>query len=144
MSQIIIMPLVAGLVAEALKFLIPGNQRSLSTKDLFSYSGMPSGHAAIVSSLAVIIGFQEGFNSSLFGLSLIFAALVLRDAIGLRQYLGHHGAVLNILIKDLRDDDVLQEHYPHLREHVGHTKTQVLAGIIVGSAVSCLGYIIFK
>lgn len=143
MSQIIIAPLLAGVIVEILKFVLPGNHRHFSKKNLFSYSGMPSGHAALTSSLTLAIGLQEGFSSPLFGFSLIFALLIMRDAIGLRNYLGHHGAILNILIKDLKDDDVLEQHYPHLRENIGHTNIQVIAGIFVGMLVAYLSHIIF-
>jgi uncharacterized protein len=143
MYLIIIMPLIAGAVAEILKFIIPSNKKKLSFKNFFTYSGMPSGHSTVVASLVTIIGLREGIDSVAFGFSFIFALLVIRDAIGLRQYLGHHGAVLNVLVKDLRNDNVLEEHYPHLRENIGHTHLQVLAGIVTGVLVSVIGYIIF-
>jgi hypothetical protein len=144
MYLIIILPLVAAALAEVLKFLIPQNKRSFSLKNLFSYSGMPSGHAAIVSSLTTIVGLREGIDSTFFGLSFVFAVIVLRDAIGLRKYLGMHGKVLNILVKDLKEDDVLTEHYPRLLENIGHTNLQVFAGLFVGILTSIVGYIIFK
>ncbi|OGF28243.1 hypothetical protein A2477_00040 [Candidatus Falkowbacteria bacterium RIFOXYC2_FULL_47_12] len=139
----LIIPFVAAGVAEMLKFVLPGNRRKLTVKNFFAYSGMPSGHAAMVVALATIIGLTEGFASPLFGFSVIFAAIILHDAVGLREYLGIHGKVLNVLVKDLRDDKVLAEHYPRLQEHIGHTYMQIFAGALVGMAVSVIGYYIF-
>ena len=143
MYLIIILPLLSAGVAELLKFVLPDNRRKLTLKNLFAYAGMPSGHAAMVLSLATSIGLTEGFTSALFGFSVIFAVLVLRDAVGLREYLGIHGKVLNVLVKDLRDDKVLAERYPRLQEQIGHTYTQVFVGALVGIAVSVIGYYVF-
>lgn len=142
--QLIIFPLISTLIAQAIKIILsPKSKRKLSWKMLTSYSGMPSGHTAIVISLATIVGLKFGWTSSLFAFSFIFAFLIIRDAVGLRQYLGRHGKVLNALVKDLKDDDLLDEKYPHLLERIGHTPLQVLVGGIVGFLVSVVGYYFF-
>ncbi len=141
MHQIIILPLIAGLLAQVLKFFIRSNKLKPSFKALTTYSGMPSGHSAIVTSLAVIVGLQEGWDSSIFAVSLVFAILTIRDALGIRQYLGQHGKMLNILIKDLDDDNVLTQKYPHMLERIGHTPIQVFVGSILGLIVSLIGFI---
>ena len=109
-----------------------------------AYSGMPSGHSAIVISLATIVGFQEGLHSPLFAITIVFAVLTIRDAIGIRQYLGEHGKILNILVNDLKNDDVLEQKYPHLLERIGHTPMQVIAGSVLGFLVSLIGYLILN
>ena len=104
---------------------------------------MPSGHSAMVSSLAAITGLEFGLASPLFAISFIFALIVIRDALGIRQYLGQHGKVLNILVKDLRDDQMLDEDYPRLLEKIGHTPAQVAVGAAIGILISAIGYMIF-
>ena len=101
---------------------------------------MPSGHSALVISLAPITGLAEGLDSSSFAISLILAVIVIRDAIGIRRYLGEHGKILNILVEDLKDDRVLDERYPHLLERIGHTPLQILAVSLIGFLVSIIGY----
>ena len=101
---------------------------------------MPSGHTATVSSLAMIILLRDGFTSSSFALALVFMAIVITDAIGLRNYLGQHGQTLNILVKDLEEDYFLDNAYPKLLEHIGHTPLQVIIGAIIGFSVSLIGY----
>lgn len=139
--EIIILPLLAGSLAQIIKFLLStSGRRMFKLKDIVAYSGMPSGHSALVISLATITGLVEGWQSSAFALSFVLAIIVIRDALGIRRYLGEHGKVLNILVKDLRDDKVLDEHYPHLLERIGHTPLQILAGSAVGFLVSIIGY----
>ncbi len=140
MYQILLLPLFAGLLAQVCKFLIKANGQKLQWKNLASYSGMPSGHSAMVISLATIIWLNEGFRSPFFAIALILAIIVIRDALGIRRYLGQHGKVLNVLVKDLKEDEMLDQTYPHLLEKIGHTPSQVLAGSIIGFAVSLLGY----
>jgi len=140
--QLIILPLVSALIAQIIKFIISPS-RKFNWNSLTSYGGMPSGHTAIVISLATIIVLKYGWTSPLFAFSAIFAFIVIRDAIGLRQYLGRHGKVINALVKDLKDDDMLDEKYPHLLEKIGHTPVQVLIGGIIGVAVSAIGYWFF-
>ena len=102
---------------------------------------MPSGHSAIVVSLATIVGLAEGFDSPLFAICFVLAIITIRDAIGFRQYLGQHGKTLNILVKDLKEDELLDESYPHLLEKIGHTPLQVLVGSLIGLLVSLIGYL---
>ena len=105
---------------------------------------MPSGHSAIIISLATIIGLEEGFSSSLFAVSVVMAIIVIRDALGIRRYLGEHGKTLNILVKDLGNDNVLEAKYPHLLEHIGHTPLQVFIGSLMGLIISVIGYILLN
>jgi len=137
---IILLPLVAGGLAQIIKLFIKSNHARFDWKSLLAYSGMPSGHSAIVVSLAAIMGLIEGFDSPLFALAFVLAIIVIRDAVGIRQYLGQHGKVLNALVKDLKEDWVLNETYPHLLEQIGHTPAQVIAGSLLGLVVSLAGY----
>lgn len=136
----LVLPLGAGALAQLIKFFIRSNQKTIKLKNLLAYSGMPSGHSAMIVSLATIVGLIEGITSPLFGVTVVLAVIVIRDALGIRRYLGQHGRTLNILVKDLSDDQVLEEHYPHHLERVGHTPIQVLAGSLLGLAVSLIGY----
>jgi uncharacterized protein len=145
MYQILLLPLIAGVViAQSLKFLITSNHQKFNLKNYAAYSGMPSGHSAMVISLATIIGLKEGFDSAIFAFSVIFSIIIIRDALGIRRYLGQHGRILNILVKDLKDDSFLDEKYPHLLERIGHTPAQVLVGAIIGFLTSLIGYIILN
>lgn len=138
--KIIFLPILAGFIAQVIKFSIRSNNQRFRLKNILAYSGMPSGHSALVVSLATIVGLTEGPESSVFAISLILATIVIRDAIGIRRYLGEHGKTLNILVKDLKEDEFLDEHYPHMLERIGHTPLQIIAGSIIGFLVSLTGF----
>lgn len=139
--HILLLPIIAGLIAQGIKFFIRANRQKFNFKNILAYSGMPSGHGAMVISLATIIWLEDGWRSPLFALSVILAIIVLRDAVGIRRYLGEHGKVLNTLVKNLGDEYVIsEEKYPHLLERIGHTPAQVMAGTLIGFIVSFLGY----
>jgi len=142
MYNILALPIISGLIAQTIKFLISSNGLKAGFKNLTAYSGMPSGHSAIVISLVTITALEEGLHSPIFSISVILAIVVIRDALGIRRYLGQHGKVLNILVKDLGDDNVLEAKYPHLLEKIGHTPAQVLAGSLIGFLVSLAGWFI--
>ncbi|MFA6170984.1 MAG: divergent PAP2 family protein [Patescibacteria group bacterium] len=140
MYDVLLLPILAGLMAQFIKFFIRTNNYRLTWHNLFAYSGMPSMHTAIVSSLATIVALKEGLGSPIFAVSFVLAAFIIRDAFGLRQYLGAQGKVLNVLVNDLKEDDLLDRNYPRLLEKIGHTPAQVAAGAILGLSVSLLGF----
>lgn len=139
----IILPVIAFSIAQGTKFILRTyRQKKIDWRNIFSYSDMPSGHSAVVISLLTIIALVNGLNSAAFAISFVFAAIVITDAIGLRNYLGQHGKTLNILVKDLKEDDFLDDFYPQLLERIGHTPLQVIAGALIGFLVSYLGFIL--
>ncbi|NTW22235.1 divergent PAP2 family protein [Candidatus Falkowbacteria bacterium] len=142
MYQILLTPLVAAVIAQVSKFFIGANHLKIGVTNLVAYSGMPSGHSALMISLVTIIGLELGIQDPLFAVCVVLTILVLRDAVGLRRYLGQHGKVLNILVKDLKDDEVLDYKYPALLEKIGHTPAQVAVGSLIGFLVSLASYFI--
>lgn len=144
MYEIILLPILAGLTAQLIKFFINSNHLKVSLTALTAYSGMPSGHSAMMFSLSTIVGLTEGFDSALFAVCLILTTLIIRDAVGLRQYLGQHGKTLNKLVKDLDEDKMLDNTYPHLLEKIGHTPMQVIAGSVLGILISWIGFLLLN
>jgi uncharacterized protein len=143
MYQILITTLVAGLIAQLSKLLVASNGMKFNWHSLSSYSGMPSSHAAFVVSLTTIVGLTENFTTPLFAVCFIFSLLVIRDALGIRRYLGQHGEIINILVKDLKEDRMLDEVYPKLLEKIGHTPAQIVAGSLIGLFISLASFLIF-
>jgi len=142
---VLIVPFAAAALAQGIKISIRQKGQKLTIKDffVFTYAGMPSGHSALVVSLTTIIALTEGLYSPLFAICLVFSAIIIADAMGLRNYLGQHGHTLNILVKDLKNDEVLEHRYPTLLEKIGHTPRQVLAGSVLGLIISFLFYFLF-
>lgn len=145
MLQIIIAPLAAGLIAQLGKFLIKSNDLKFNWQSFTSYSGMPSSHAAMIISLTASAGLTQGFSSPLFFVCLVLSFFIIRDALGLRQYVGRHSQILNSLVEDLSDKKIiLAEKYPSLIEKIGHTPRQVIAGSVLGILTSLICYNIFQ
>jgi acid phosphatase family membrane protein YuiD len=104
---------------------------------------MPSGHSATVSSLAVICGLICGTGTAEFAIAAIVAIVVCHDAMGVRRETGRQAVVINDLVEafnELSKKDVLPE--VKLKEFVGHTPVQVLAGILTGIADAVLLYLL--
>ncbi len=141
MLPYLIYPIIAFGLAQGTKvFLKSLNKKKFRWRDLFAYSDMPSGHTATVTSLMMIVGLRDGIFSASFAVSFVFMTIVITDAIGLRNYLGQHGKTINVLVKDLKEDDVLDNYYPKQLEHIGHTPLQVIIGAVIGISISLIGW----
>ena len=119
--------------------------KKLSWERLIGDGGMPSGHSATVASLATLSGLLCGFFSFEFGATAILAIIVCHDATGVRQETGKQAVLLNEMIRAFEDlgKDALPE--VKLKEFVGHTPIQVLAGILIGiSNAALLYFLIFQ
>jgi len=143
MYSILVLPILSIAITQTIKLIINSNQQKFEFKNLIAYSGMPSGHSAMVVSLAAIAGLETGWHSPIFAISVILGIIVIRDALGIRRYLGQHGKTLNILVKDLKDEELLDKKYPRLLEKIGHTPTQVIVGGLIGLLVSLVGFYFF-
>ena len=93
--------------------------------------GMPSSHSALVTSLCTTIGFQEGMNSPIFMLSLVFFFVTIRDAFGVRRASGIQAKKINELGKELGEKGAIEPYNP-IKEINGHTPMEVLCGCIMG------------
>ena len=105
---------------------------------LFGDGGMPSGHSATVSSLAMLSALTFGFDSFEFAVTAILAIIVCHDAMGVRLETGKQAIIINELTKAF--EALSKEDLPEvkLKEFVGHTPIQVLAGVCLGILAGCL------
>lgn len=139
-------PLVSALfafaVAQSIKFFtVWYKERRWDLKQLVGSGGMPSSHSATVTALAVGVGLQEGFGGSLFATSLILACVVMYDATGVRLQAGRQAEVLNQIVYELPAEHPLAESRP-LRELLGHTPPQVVAGGLLGVVTAAIIHLI--
>ena len=117
-------------IAQLLKVIINAViYKKIIWERLVGDGGMPSGHSATVSSLAVITGLSCGFGSVAFAIAGILAVIVCHDATGVRQETGKHSMMLNEIIQILENEDLPEV---KLKEFVGHTYVQVVAGMAIG------------
>ena len=127
-----VLALASGLAAQAFKIVIALVFRRRWQPGLFfANGGMPSSHAATVTTLSLLIGRQEGYMSSLFSISLIFSIFIIMEATGLRQEIGKQAQLLNELMDGVLAHRRLDQ--KRLRELVGHTWGEVGGGIVFGA-----------
>jgi len=134
--SLIFIPIIAGVLAQALKIIVSLFKRKFSWKEFNRYGGMPSSHTAITVALACELFMVEGASTASFAIAIVVAFLTVRDAVGLRRHLGNHGKILNMLVKELPDKEEYK--FPHLEERLGHTPWQVFFGAVLAIAVSLI------
>jgi len=135
-SKALVIPIAAWLVAQALKTIIQAiREKHLNIRYMVSTGGMPSAHSALVCALATTLGIIYGVGSSVFAISAFFAAIIMYDAIGVRQAVDKQSAILNHLLVEFPKTHLEFEHF--LRELVGHTRFQVIVGAALGILLAC-------
>ena len=116
----------AWMTAQILK--LPINYLSTKKWDwtvLVSPGGMPSSHSAIATSATLAIGLHDGFDSSLFALAVALTNIVVYDAVSIRRQAGFHFS------------------YKKLREVLGHTPFEAMAGVTLGLCVALIMWAIY-
>ena len=96
---------------------------------------MPSGHTALVASLATALYLETGF-SPLFATALVLTIVVIYDAIRIRTIIEKQSIVINALTK--HDND-----HPKLEENVGHTLREVFVSMLLSIIIPVIIYKVF-
>lgn len=137
LSPYILAAVFSWIVAQGLKYIFASikGRKLHSLRQLYLSGSMPSAHSASVIALLVVIGFKDGTGSAIFGLALLFAAVVMYDAVMVRRSSGEQGVALRWLFHKLKltPDEAF-------RTAKGHTPREVLGGIIVGIVVGVVVY----
>lgn len=110
-------------------------------KRFFGDGGMPSAHSSTVTSVTITAALWQGIYSPVFGLSIIFAFITMRDAMGVRLETGKQAIVLNKMLEHMADPDLAAD--IKLKEFVGHTPTQVIFGGVLGVIIAIVLHNIF-
>lgn len=133
-NKLVVNSLAAWAAAQIIKTIIYAiAHKELDWERLFGDGGMPSGHSATVTALAVTAAAEYGLSSGIFAVAAILAIVVMHDAMGVRLEAGKHAKALNALMdlvsSDLSPDD-------KLKELLGHTPLQVCFGALLGLVVA--------
>lgn len=123
----------AWFVAQVLKTIIYAIiNKTIRWERMIGDGGMPSGHSATVTSLAIFAGLRCGCGSFEFAVAGILAIVVCHDAMGVRLETGKQAMVINDLVEvfqKISEEQITEE---KLKTFVGHTPLQVLVGIALG------------
>lgn len=100
--------------------------------------GMPSAHSATVVALTSVIGLKDGFDSGLFALSFLMAAIVMYDAVMVRYSSGRQGDLLNRLLIEQKSK------LNTVRVAHGHTPWEVIVGAVLGLVIGSVVFFTIK
>ncbi|NMB18112.1 MAG: divergent PAP2 family protein [Erysipelothrix sp.] len=146
-------PLISALVANMLAQILKPLFHYLRTGEqkfglLAESGGFPSSHTSMVVGLTTAIGLQEGINSTLFFISIIFSLITIYDAANVRYYAGQNIAMTKQLIKDI---ETLTQHkfsdpiyLMKIKTVLGHKWVEVFGGIVLGILIPSLLFLFIK
>ena len=114
-NEILTVSIVGWFVAQVLKtiinFILLGK---FQLERMWGDGGMPSAHSATVCAMVIAAARSEGVSSAIFAVASVVAIIDISE----------------------KNSPFLQN--MHLKEMVGHTPLQVMAGMVVGIVVGCL------
>lgn len=115
--------------------------RRWNPKVLIETGGMPSSHSALMTGTASALGWQLGYADPLFALAAVLCFVVLYDASGVRRAAGLTAERVNGLVAaggGLVGGEAVAR---PLKQNLGHTRLEVLAGSLMGPAVALPGLV---
>ena len=153
-NHVLITAILSWFCAQLLKVIIYSiKNKTLNPERLVGAGGMPSSHSATVCGLAMSTARVAGFGSPIFAIAVVFALVVIFDAMGVRRSAGEQAKVLNNIVFNfhnwLGDDDAEESSLAHgedmeelpdkkLKEFIGHTPLEVLCGSLLGILIAIL------
>lgn len=141
-NDILLAGILSWLTAQVIKTILYAIiNKELDFTRLMGDGGMPSAHSATVTAVTVMTGLLCGFGSPVFAVACITAIIVMHDAMGVRLETGRQAKMLNemvALFEALGQPKLSME--KKLKEFVGHTPLQVLAGMLLGILVAVVYY----
>ena len=142
-NKVLFVGIISWAIPQHLKFIIYCLiNKKIDFSRIIGDGGMPSGHSATVSSMAIMSGLVYGLSSFEFAISTMLAIIVMHDAMGVRLETGKQAKIINemtILLKKIEGltTDFSEE---KLKEFVGHTPLQVMAGCVLGIVISFITF----
>ena len=138
-------PCLRWFIAQVLKTIINFIiTKEFNPERLIGSGGMPSCHSATVIALLFATIYCKGLEGFEFPMAAIFAIIVMYDAMNVRMETGKQAVILNLFLKneEIRSHlkDASKGEWPKiiLKEYVGHTPAQVIAGILIGIVIGYL------
>jgi hypothetical protein len=138
-NKVLVISVSAWAAAQLLKVLFSlVREKRLDLRYFVVSGGMPSAHSAMVCALATTVAMIQGLSSVAFAITAIVAMLIMYDAAGVRQAVSRQSIILNRIVKEFRVRRPRGEVERDLREFIGHTPFQVIAGATLGILIAWL------
>jgi len=140
--------LLANLCAQILKpFFLYRRTKRFDVHQTIASGGFPSSHSSTVTALCLSIGLQQGFESPFFAIAVVFAIIVIYDAVNVRYYAGKNIQLTKQLISDLEDKGEMVFSDPIYHEKIktvlGHKLVEAIGGICLGIGLTLCLYPFF-
>ena len=132
-NQVFMSAIAAWAAAQLTKILRDMLRGNFRWERLTGAGGMPSSHSAMVVATTCAAGLTAGFDSPFFAIAFVMSGIVMYDAAGVRRHAGRHARALNRIIQELKGEHPLKN--IRLKELIGHSPMEVLAGAIQGLVV---------
>ena len=133
--QVILAPILSLFVVQSIKLATDGIKGNYNLKNILtSYGGMPSAHAAVVTSLCTMVAYLEGLDSVSFAIAIVFSLIVITDTMVLRKFIDQNSRVVKKLVEKLSASE--QQEYPSIITKLQHTFPQVLVGALIGFGIA--------
>jgi acid phosphatase family membrane protein YuiD len=134
--------IIAGLsgwfIAQTIKVIVLSfTQKKFSFSWYLVPGDFPSSHSASILALTTVIGLQEGFNSGVFALAMGLTTFIIYDASVLRRAAQRQARSVNRLIEAIK----LNKEMEPLRDVLGHTQFEILAGSVIGILTGIIIYL---
>lgn len=144
--------IISWILAQIIKTILHSIKfKEFDAERIVGAGGMPSSHSALVVSVAFYTLRFKGLSSTEFAFAVLLAGIVIYDALSVRYNAGLHAKELNKLRKivDELDDEISQlsgngedpdidelVNQKQLKEFLGHTPIEVLAGSMLGIIIA--------
>lgn len=141
-NEILTVALLGWFTAQVLKTIINCIlMGKFELERMWGDGGMPSAHSATVCAMVIATARSEGIHSAVFAVACVVAIITMHDAMGVRRETGKQAVILNQMLEEWIE--VTEKNSPfiqnmHLKEMVGHTPLQVVAGAALGIVVGFL------
>ena len=141
-ESVLVTSVMAWFIAQVIKVITSLIQnKRFDFRRFVGSGGMPSSHAAFVTSLATAVGLERGFSGTDFAICAVFALVVMYDAAGVRRAAGQQARILNKLMEKWEKSD-FSDTDKHLKELLGHTPKEVFVGALLGITVALIRFML--
>ncbi|MBN1525577.1 MAG: divergent PAP2 family protein [Spirochaetales bacterium] len=134
LNKIFLSAIFSWFIAQVMKSVVeivknrPRSAVKILTYMFWATGGMPSSHSSVVTAIAAGIGFVNGVGDPLFAVTLFYALLVIRDAMGVRRSTGLQAQTINRILSVIDTERKIKP----VKEIHGHSTAEVSVGILLG------------
>ena len=140
-NQALTTAVIAWFIAQLIKVILTLlTSKKIDFTRFVGSGGMPSSHSSFIMALTVSVGFLKGFQSPEFAICACLALVVMYDAAGVRRSAGEQAKILNRIIAEWGHENI-KDTGKKLKELLGHSPLEVIAGAVLGTLVGIIRYI---